>query len=130
MLQRFFVQYGQDQKPSPDFDGKYEECDGNNHRLQSNYLVHRYVDSLMNSGLYHAEGGTETYDEWLRRGPYYQFRWPKDATDRSTRASVTFQFTRPFTEGPHHVLMFSQWRAAFKIKHDRGRIQILSLEDS
>ena len=123
MLERMFIQHGSEQKPSPDYDGGYDDVQGDTHQSQRNYLVHRYVDSLINSSLYHSEGGAESFDQWVRRGPYYRFQWPKDATEHSSRATATFKFSQPFADGQQPlVLLFSQWRTALKIKHGDGRI--------
>ena len=130
LLERFFINYGQEQKPTPDFDGRFQGAVGTNLEPQTNYLVHRYVDSLMHAGLFHTEGGAESFDEWLQRGPYYHFRWPKDATESSTRVSVNFKFSQPFADQQQHqVMLFSQWRSAYKITHNNGRVDIASLQE-
>ena len=130
LLERFFIQYGNEQKPVPDFDGAYSKALSNSFRKTENFLVHRYVDSLMQSNMYHTDGGAETYDDWIRRGPYYHFRWPKDAMENSTRVTVNFKFARPFAENlEHQVMLFSQWRTAYKITHRNGRIHLPTLEE-
>jgi len=43
------------------------------------------------TGLWFAEGGCETYDEWLSRGPFFFFRWPRDGTNNSTRLNFFAQ---------------------------------------
>ena len=130
LLERFFINYGQEQKPTPDFDGRFQGAVGTNLEPQINYLMHRYVDSLMHAGLFHTEGGAESFDEWLQRGRYYHFRWPKDATESSTRVSVNFKFSQPFAEQQQHqVMLFSQWRSAYKITHNNGRLDIASLQE-
>ena len=130
LLERFFIHYGQEQKPTPDFDGRYDDRVGDTTVPQTNYLVHRYADTLMQANLYHTEGGAESFEHWLQRGPYYHFRWPKDATENSTRASVNFKFARPFAGGmQHQVMLFSQWRSAYKIVHRDGRIEVQGLPE-
>ena len=130
LLERFFISYGTEQKPSPDFDGRYESSKSNTYRPQTNFLVHRYVDSLMQADLFHTDGGAESFPEWLRRGPYYHFRWPKDAMEKSTRASVNFKFARPFANNlQHQVMLFSQWNSAYKISHRQGRVQLSELNE-
>ena len=130
LLERFFIQYGNEQKPVPDFDGAYSKALSNSFRRTENFLVHRYVDSLMQTNLFHTDGGAETYDDWIRRGPYYHFRWPKDAMENSTRVTVNFKFSQRFAENlEHQVMLFSQWRTAYKITHRNGRIHLPSLEE-
>jgi len=130
LLERFYINYGQEQKPAPDFDGRYQGVVGSTLVPQTNYLVHRYVDSLMHAGLFHTEGGAESFQDWIQRGPYYHFRWPKDATESSTRASVNFKFSQPFADNQQHqVMLFSQWRSAYKITHNNGRVEIENLQE-
>jgi len=84
----------------------------------------------MHADLYHSEGGPETFAQWIERGPYYHFRWPKDAMEGSTRVSVNFKFTRPFADNlQHQVMLFSQWRTAYKIEHKDGRILVHPLPE-
>ena len=128
LLERFFMTYAGQQKPAPDFDGRYENVTGNSRVSQSNFLVHRYVDSLMQADLYHSDGGAESFNDWVRRGPYYHFRWPKDAMENSTRVNVNVKFARPFAQNmQHQIMLFSQWRTAYKISHKDGRIQMQKL---
>jgi len=128
LLERFFLTYGGQQKPAPDFDGRYEHVVGNSRASQSNFLVHRYVDSLMQTDLFHTDGGAESFNDWLRRGPYYHFRWPKDSSETSTRVNVNVKFSRPFAQQmQHQIMLFSQWRTAYKIKHKDGRVQMQQL---
>ena len=90
-LNRFFLNYAGISKPSPDSDPDFTP------RIflgtdNKDYTTQRYVDSLMASGGYHDTGGSETLEEWQRRGAYHLFNWSKDANDRSTRLSVHTQF--------------------------------------
>ena len=98
----------------------------NKTRLQE---MHRYIDSLMQADMFHTEGGGESFEEWIR-GPFYHFLWPKDDMEQSTRVSVNFKFARPFGDNEEHqVMLFSQWRSAFKIVHKDGRIQATTMQD-
>ena len=128
LLERFFLTCAGQQKPAPDFDGRYENVTGDSCRSQSNFLVHRYVDSLMQADLFHTDGGAESFNDWLRRGPYYHFRWPKDAMENSSRVNVNVKFSRPFAQNmQHQMMLFSQQRTAYKISHKDGRIQMQKL---
>ena len=50
---------------------------GNSTAKQINYLTHRYADTLLQSGAFHTEGGSESLSEWIRRGMFFHFAWPK-----------------------------------------------------
>ena len=90
-----------------------------------------YTTSIvMQADMFHTDGGAETFAEWIRRGPCYHFRWPKDAMENSTRASVNFKFSRPFDAHlQHQVMLFSQWNTAYKITHKHGRMQVAELKE-
>ena len=129
-LDRFFIQYTNNQKPSPDYDGTFHSIEGDTRQDQTNFLVHRYVDSLMQADMFHTDGGAESFLDWIRRGPLYHFRWPKDATENSTRVNVNFKFATRFADNlQHQIVLFSQWRTAYKIKHKNGRVDIASFQE-
>ena len=97
---------------------------------KTNYLTERYASNLMQTNLYHTDGGAESFAQWKRRGPYYYFRWPKDAMDSSTRVHVTLKFAERFQGGQQPcILMFNQWRSAFRIAHKDGRISITATKE-
>ena len=130
MLESFFLDYAGQQKPAPYHNGKYTCVTGDSHANQSNFLLGRWVDSMMQADAFHSDGGGESYHDWLTRGPYYHFRWPKDANESSTRVGVNFKFSQPFAEQrQHQVMLFSQWRSAFKIVHKDGRVQVSALQE-
>ena len=130
LLERFFIQYAREQKPSPDFDGCHEMHQGDSNTSGINYLTHRYADSLMQADLYHTDGGAESFQEWISRGPFYHFQWPKDAMNQSTRAAVSVKFAAPFAEDrQHQMMLFSQWRTAYRIVHRNGRIEIAAMNE-
>lgn len=130
LLDRFYINYNNMQKPSPDFDGQYVSQQGNMELDQVNQLTHRYVDTMMQSGGYHTEGGAETFLDWINRGPYYYFVWPKDAVENNTRVNVNYKFSQAFDGATNHkILLFNEWRTAYHIVHKNGRVESLSVEE-
>ncbi len=121
-LNRFWIQYANQQKPRPDFDGQFtfERLTTTN---QINYLTQRYADSLLYSGAYFSEGGSETLQDWLHRGPYFHFDWPKDADTLSTRVNLNYSFSVAFENAiTPRVILFDHWLSAIKITHKDGRV--------
>lgn len=50
--------------------------------------------------------------------------------ENSTRVNVNFQFARPFANGlQHSIMLFSEWRSAFHIRHKQGRVDHISVEE-
>ncbi len=94
-LNRMFIQYAGQNKPQPDSDPKYSQAtdvagsagDGDN------FLSQRYADSILYSGGYFDSGGSETEEDWRKRGPYYYFAWPRDGVSESTRVNVNYEFS-------------------------------------
>lgn len=129
-LSRFFINYNNMQKPAPDFDGDLTEIQGDSTLDQSNRMVQRWADSLMQTGAYHSEGGSENLKDWIKRGPYYHFLWPKDATEDNTRVNVNVQFQSQFSpaNSNHKIMLFNWWRTAYHIIHRNGRVEKLSVE--
>jgi len=137
MLTRFFIQYNNTQKPQPDSDAQWEERTGDSLSLVKNHMMRRYVDSMMNAGAYHTEGGAESFEDWLSRGPYYHFLWPKDALEQPTRVNLNYQFARSFENldpggadsvANHKILLWNHFRSAFHIIHRNGRVEKMSVE--
>lgn len=131
LLNRFYISYNHLQKPSPDFDGQYTQAEGDSLVNEFNQLTQRYADTMMQAGAYHTEGGAESFQEWINRGPYYHFLWPKDAVENNTRVNINFQFSQAF--GPananHTVLLFNWWRTAYHIVHVNGRVDRMTVEE-
>lgn len=130
-LTRFYINYNNMQKPSPDFDGKYTTSLGSTLLKQTNNLTQRWADTLLQAGAYHTEGGAESLKDWLNRGMYFHFLWPKDAVENNTRVNINYQFSQVFTPGDkqHKLLLFSWWRTAYHIVHRNGRVEKMSVEE-
>jgi len=47
---------------------------------------------MLNSGQMGRAGGCETFEEWLERGAFYNWVWPRDGGDLSTRFHVHVAF--------------------------------------
>jgi hypothetical protein len=58
----------------------------------TNYMKQRYNDTQLYSGKFWSEGGTETFAEWLKRGPLYHYSFIRDESDRSTHVQLNSQF--------------------------------------
>lgn len=130
LLTRFYINYNNMQKPSPDFDGKYVDAVGDSTLTQTNHMVQRWADTMLQAGAYHTEGGAESFSDWMQRGAYYHFLWPKDAVENNTRVNVNYQFSAAFDDGLNHkVMLFNWWRTAYHVVHRNGRVEKMSVEE-
>ena len=118
-LQRLFISYGNRNFPQPDAEPAYKV--GN----ADDYTTQRYVETSINSGAYFSEGGGETIDEWQRRGSLHYFQTPKDAQDRSTRATVNCQFATQF-DNQANICLFDHSRKAVQVTIQRGVVTDVS----
>ncbi len=112
-ITRQSVEYAHQNKPS--FQGDRSFSTG------VDLLSQCYVDTLLNTGAYFERGGAETLEEWQERGPYYHYSWPKDGTDKSTRATVFQSFSA--LSGNDRVLLFDHFRSVARIEVANGRVQ-------
>jgi hypothetical protein len=110
-LTRLFVSYGGQSKPQPDASPEFKSG--------VDRTVQRYSDSLLQSGQYFREGGSESLSEWQERGSYYHFAWPRDGRDRSTRAQVNFAMSAPANT---RVLLFDHYKSVAHVSVKSGRV--------
>ena len=120
-LNRLFISYGNRSFPRPDADPSYKLG------KPDDYTTKMYVDTLINSGAYFSEGGGETIGEWQRRGAIYFYQIPKDAQDRSTRATVNCQFGGTPFDNAANILLFDHARRAVQVTIQKG--VVTSVED-
>ena len=120
-LIRMYINYAGMNKPQPDANPLYKVGSA------EDYTIQRYIDSALYSGTYFTQGGAETIEDWQKRGPYYHFAWPKDATDRSTRVFTNYQFNQAVNNGT--VLLFEHYKIAGLVKVENGiSVQVFTQE--
>jgi hypothetical protein len=56
------------------------------------FFMQRYLESMLNTSQLYKAGGCETFEEWLNRGVFYNWVWPRDGSDLSTRFHVFVSF--------------------------------------
>lgn len=120
-LQRVYVQYALQTKPSPDaaidFSGTI------------NYLQQRYADTVLYSGQYFNDSGPESFQDYLDRGIYLHWVWAKNPDDKSTRVQVNFQLSEnPGNNG--RVLLFSHEKRMAIVSVRKGRVVDVITRDS
>ena len=111
-LTRLYIQYASQVKPvNGDSDFSFS--------AGKDFLVQRYYDTLINSGL-SAHGDTETIEEWIGRGAYYHFAWPRDGRSQETRTTVNFQMSADASAGS--VLLFDHYQRVFQVTVRNGKV--------
>ena len=122
-LNRMFVSYSGVNKPQIDADPLFDESKNVDQTTQ------RYIESLLASGSYHDTGGSETIEEYHKRGSYYLFNYSKDGNDRSTRVSVNTGFKSTTVLTNARLLLFSISSQVCKVVVSNGNITSVDLED-
>ena len=127
-LNRMYISYASQQRPSPDADPSFLIDPVN----PTDNTVQRYLDTMIESGTYFDNGGCETIEDFHKRGSYYYFAWAKDGTDRSTRAAVYAGFNN-VTFGTANTnancLLFAHSKQVGKITVVDGMVTDVQIED-
>ncbi len=113
-LNRVYIQYNGENKPSPDGDPDYLS--------PRDYLKSRYAETQLYSGAYWDAGGPESYKLWLQRGFYMYFAYPKDGLSESTRVNVNFSFQTQLNNDSGRVLLFDHHRSVVLVSISNGRV--------
>ena len=127
-LIRMYINYAGTNKPQPDAEPSW-----NTNANLENYMIQRYFETQVNTGGYFDAGGTESFYEWCARGPYYHFLWPKDATDRSSRVNVYFQFSKAIQNAAGdnigQIILFHHYKRVARVRIEDGRVIDIQVED-
>lgn len=119
-LARFFIQYAGQNKPQPDADPDFQS---NGVVAGANALNSQlYAESQLYSGAYYDCGGSEDKNEWIRRGPYMYYAWPRDGNSESTRVNVNYQFSPALPNNSGRVLLFDHHKQMILISIVDGRV--------
>lgn len=121
LLRRLYVQYAGMNKPQPDADPSYKVSD------LEDYTSQRYADSIIYASTYFTSGGPESLVEWQDRGAYYYWKWPRDASDQSTRCLVNYQLSEAVTTGT--ILLFNEFRSVASIKIENGNSVMVEVRE-
>ena len=98
-LTRFYVNFANQNRPREEnesfisYQGPNELVTiGTDRKGTNQFFTQRYLESMTNTGQLFKPGGCETLEEWLERGAYYNWMWPRDGNDLSTRFHVFCAF--------------------------------------
>jgi hypothetical protein len=123
-LERMYISYSGQQRPSPDADPSFS--------VGVDRTVQRYVDTMIENGSYFDSGGAESIQEFHKRGSYYYFSWARDGTDRSTRCSVFSGFSKLLGNAQENAncLLFTHSKQVGKITVQDGLVIDVQVEEA
>lgn len=113
-LQRFYLQYNGENKPSPDADPNFASPNA--------FINSRYAETMLYSGTYFDSGGGESLDDWIKRGLYMYYSYPKDGLSESTRVNVNYQFRAAPGANAANVLLFDHYKKMVLVSIVNGRV--------
>jgi hypothetical protein len=119
-LKRLYIEYAGQQKPQPDATPSFIVND-------SDLTMRRYYETMSAIGATKDMGGSETLQEWRRRGAYYHFQWPRDAKDASTHCVVNSEFASKVDD--LRILLFHHYRRVVQVTIEDGRVVEVRVDD-
>ena len=81
-------------------------------------MKQRYNDTQLYSGKFWSEGGTESFADWLKRGPLYHYSFIRDENDRSTHVQLNMQFGG--LEAGANIFICAHYSRAVEITTENG----------
>jgi hypothetical protein len=120
-VERLFVLYSGQNKPSPDGDWEFS--------ANKNTYEQAYAETMLYNGGYYDPGAPESFKDWIDRGHYHYYSWPRDGDDRSTRVAVNYKFS----ENPGNdatVLLFDHYKRILTVQVSDGRVVDIIEQDA
>lgn len=113
-LERFYIIYNGESKPSPDTDPNYNS--------NVDYISQLYAETMLYNGGYFDMSPGESKYEWIQRGPYLYYAFPKDGSSQSTRVNVNYQFRTALGANVGNVLLFDHVRKTVLVEVKDGKV--------
>jgi len=118
-LAQIQVTYGSVSKPSTLYSSEYSDND--------NRMVQRWLSSQYHSKKINNQGGTEAFNEWMDRGPYYHFDFQRDKMDSSTYVNVQISFGAPGLPAGCQLMLVAHYTRQVELSYESGYVtQVVS----
>ena len=130
-IQSIQIQYANINKPATPYDSKYllaNVAAGN--ATSINWLQQRYHDNFYESGLDVDAVGCETFQDWMRRGPFYYFAFDRDMSNHATSAQVSVIFANANLNTSAKLFCAAIKRRTAQITTSEGRISSVVTADA
>jgi hypothetical protein len=86
-----------------------------------NELQQRYHDDLQETRLIDNYGGSESFGQWLQRGPYFYYSFNRDREDRSTQVQVALEVAS--YEASANLFLVAFYSKVTEIATANGQVQ-------
>lgn len=120
-LTRFYIHYDGKTLPNPIPDLRYtsEKYYEFNSTPNSDLFTQRYWESQFNKIAVFDD--IETYDEWIQRGPYYHFQWPRTNAG-ATEVQIAQEFSSFNPNLKPQLLLFEHYPCSYSFDMHMGYI--------
>lgn len=110
LLNRFQITFDGETKPDEQADPEYKSPDG--------YFMNRYAENQLYSGGYFDPYAGESFNEWVERGPYFYFPYPRDGNAKSENVTVKYGFSSQLLNA--NVLLFDHSPSMVSVNIENG----------
>jgi hypothetical protein len=110
------ITYANCTKPSTRWESEYS--------ITKNGMLQRYIDTQIESGLVNSSGGSESFKDWMARGPMYYYSFDRDALDKSTQVQVSVSYPAGGldTVTPANLFVVAFYSRATEITTNNGSV--------
>ena len=120
-VESFQLTYANMSRPSTRWTTEYKDQGTDAAAPQgSNTMQQRFYDTYSECGLSELQGGTETFNDWVRRGAIYVYRYDRDSTDKSTQVQLNIKM-RSFSPNTN-VILCALYSRTVEIAYSNGMI--------
>jgi hypothetical protein len=124
LMESLQITYANTTKPSTRWSSSYSKVqNGGAGNASVNELQQRYNDSLQESGLLMSSGGSETFKDYLARGPYYHYSFTRDSEDKSTQVQISAKVGFDPANVPANLFIVAWYSRGIEISTTNGQIQ-------
>lgn len=114
-IQHLQLTYANVNKPSTNWSSKL-----NSEEMQ---ITQRYLDTQVACGLLGSDGGTESLNDFIDRGPIYHFNFERDADDRSTHLQLQIEYdSATVAVGSCNIFVCAHYTRTAEVTRTNGMI--------
>ncbi len=124
LLESLQISYANQVKPATRWTSAFTGLLGTAGNPSINELQQRYNDSFMEAGTLMDPAGCESFEDFIKRGPFYYFSFERDSADKSTQVQVAakINFTDLATVGCN-LFLVAFYSRAIELTMDGSMVQ-------
>ena len=119
-LESFQLTYANTSRPSTRWTTEYKDAGTDLAAPHGVNTMQQRFDSYSECGLSDLQGGTETFNEWIKRGAIYVYRFDRDSSDKSSQVQLNIKM-RNFALNTN-VILCAFYSRTVEIAYSNGQI--------